>query len=225
MTAEEGFHTTLKECRDGMVIDAVFVRFYHGRKDLSEVEPADLREFLDRIKAKMNRDLAERKRVDHHVDDLPFHFDYIDSDFSNAVAFRDGSYAFIGMTVEFIEDLLRISEDLSRSGAIRQILGLADGVQDELKVVFFHNLLNLTVTHEFTHHVHGHVIRKQGGSKFLTEFDSSDQKGGLQNQADEADADGYAVYHVLANALDSPLREDTKRALRLQNAPDSHIQQ
>jgi len=31
-------------------------------------------------------------------------------------------------------------------------------------------------------------------SKFFTEFDNSEHEGGLQRQADEADADGYAVY-------------------------------
>jgi hypothetical protein len=97
--AEEAFHKCLQESGDGVTRENVFVRQYRGRQDLAEVTHADLRVFLSAIKTKMNSDLAERKRVPEHFDDLPFHFDYIESDFSIALAFRNDFYAFIGITV------------------------------------------------------------------------------------------------------------------------------
>jgi hypothetical protein len=179
--AEEAFHKCLEEC-DGVVLDHMFVRFYRGRQDLADVEPADWKSLLATIKTAMNIGLANRKRVPEHFDDLPFHFDYIDSESSNALAFRDESYAFIGITIPFVKEMLETGTDLSGSLRIRQVLDLGEGIEDQLRTVLFQNLLNLIVTHEFTHHVHRHVIRQQGGSKFFSEFDSIEGKGRMERQ-------------------------------------------
>jgi hypothetical protein len=41
------------------------------------------------------------------------------------------------------------------------------------------------------------------------------EKAGWKGRGDEADADGYAVYHVLANTIGGPLRENAVTALNL----------
>jgi len=222
-TPEEAFDECVKQCPKGEMNDGLFVPLFNGRQDIDGVEEEDLRSLLVGIKANMNRWLADRKQVDHHIDDLPFHFDYIDSKVSTAVAFRGNSYAFIGMTVKFVEDLRQTSRDLSRAKGVRQIFNFDDGREDGLELVFFDNLLNLTIAHEFTHHVHGHVLRQDGIAKFFIEFDGSEPEEGLLRQAEESDADGYGAYHVLANAIDGSMRISTARAIGLQNMPEAHL--
>jgi hypothetical protein len=222
LAPEEAFHNCLQQCRDGVIRECMFVRTYRGRKDLADVEPENLRSLLTTIKTTMNVGLVSRKRVPEHFDDLPFHFDYIESDFPNALAFRDESYAFIGITIPLIMEMLETSTDLSRSVRIRQILDLDEGIEDRLQAVLFQNLLTLIVTHEFTHHVHGHVIREKGTSTFYSEFDSNDGNGSMQKQAD---ADGYAVYHVLSNEINSPARDNTVTALNLREKSTEVIDQ
>jgi hypothetical protein len=221
---EDAFHNCLQRCDDGVVRDGMFVRSYRGRQELAELE---LMSLLATIKTTMNVALAGRKRLAEHFDDLPFHFDYIESDLSNALAFRDDSYAFIGVTIPLVTQMLETSAVLSQSARVRQVLGLGDtsAIKDGLSAVLFQSLLSFIVTHEFTHHVHGHIIRKPDTSKFFSEFDSADGNGTLQRQADEADADGYAAYHVLANFIDSPLRENIASALELRGKPTEVIDQ
>jgi hypothetical protein len=66
------------------------------------LQPGD-RSALAAIKTSLNIALAGRKRLPEHFDDLPFHFDFIDADFAGAVAFRDDAFAFIGITIPFVQ--------------------------------------------------------------------------------------------------------------------------
>jgi hypothetical protein len=174
-----------------------------------------------------NEALAQRKKVPEHLDDLLFYLDYIDSDFSNAVAFRDGSSAFIGITVPLVYELLKICALLSDSEPIRRILGLENTqeLRDWLNVVLFRHLLSLVVTHEFTHHVHGHVLKHQSQSKFFSEFVAGNQNSNIERQAEEADADGYAAYHVLANFIDGGARKNISAVLKLDSAAPDVVDQ
>ena len=200
---------------------------FRGRQNLAELQREDLRSLLATIQSVFNERLAERKRIPEHIDDLPFYFDYIDSDFSRAVAFRDDSYAFIGITVPFIIELLEICVRLSKSEPVRRLLGLGntDEVREGLNVVLFQHLLSLVVTHEFTHHVHGHVLKHQSESNFFSEFTESNANSKIERQAEEADADGYAAYHVLANFIDSDTRKNISAALKLDSAAPAVVDQ
>jgi hypothetical protein len=170
--------------------------------------------------------LAQRKRVLEHIDDLPFYLDYIDSDFSNAVAFRDDSYAFIGITVPLVCELLEICARLSESAPIRRILSIenTDEVREGLSAVLFQHLLSLVLTHEFTHHVHGHVLN-QSESNFFSEFTAISGNNNIERQAEEADADGYAAYHVLANFIEGETRKNISAALKLANREPDVVDQ
>jgi hypothetical protein len=71
-----------------------------------------------------------------------------------------------------------------------------------LHVVLFRFLLMFVVTHEYTHHVHGH-LRGAVAAVDADEIVGGALNGTLARQAREADADGYAAYFVLAYWLDS----------------------
>lgn len=81
-------------------------------------------------------------------------------------------------------------------------------MKDGLKVVLFRTQLNYVVSHEYTHHIHGHVPREASEARFLEEH-GKDDVGGLDRQTLEAGADGYAVYLVLTNLI---LGEERSRA-------------
>ena len=72
-----------------------------------------------------------------------------------------------------------------------------------LRMVLFFVELNFLVCHEFTHHVHQHLPAPFGkGLVIWKEFDGA-MPGStrLEEQAQEADADSYAVYVVLNNLM------------------------
>jgi hypothetical protein len=219
----EAFDNYVRENSEFVTRDGLRMPVFRGRRNLAELQREDHRSLLTKLRNGFNEGLAQRKRVPEHIDDLPFYLDYIDSDFSNAVAFRDDSYAFIGITVPLMYELLKICARLSESEPIRRILGLenTDEVREGLNVVLFQHLLSLIVTHEFTHHVHGHVLKHQSESNFFSEFTPGNENSNIGRQAEEADADGYAAYHVLANFIDGDTRKDISAALKLDNgAPD-----
>jgi hypothetical protein len=222
--AEERFHKYLEDSDDRVLKDGVYTKLYRGRQELAEIGEARSREFFESVKARMNALLAGRKRLAHYIDDLPFHFDYIDSDFGNALAFRDNSYAFIGISLPMIGEIQKTCRDLSRSARIREILEVGEGIEGKLEVVLFWNLMNLVITHEYTHHIHGHVKRALGKAKFFNEFDSNQtDTEKMFRQAEEVDADGFGTYQVLANALDTGLRDDNVRFLRLEGLSAEEI--
>jgi hypothetical protein len=146
--------------------------------------------------------LNEKRDVPTHVRHGEFHVDYIDSDAEDALAFSDGGYAFIGLTVPFVRHLWEVTSRLSAQsvGQLRDALQLRDTAAESVAVVLFRLQLNFVVCHEFTHHVHGHVAQDSMRSEFASESDDlSSLPGGLQQQIFEADADGYAAYYVLTN--------------------------
>ena len=223
LTPAEAFDKYVRENSEFVTRDGLRIPVFRGRQHLTELHREDLRSLLANLQNGFNEALAQRKKVPEHLDDLPFYLDYIDSDFSNAVAFRDDSSAFIGITVPLVYELLKICALLSDSEPIRRILGLENTqeLRDWLNIVLFQHLLSLVVTHEFTHHVHGHVLKHQSQSKFFSEFVAGNQNTNIERQAEEADADGYAAYHVLANFIDGGTRKNISAVLKLDSAlPD-----
>jgi hypothetical protein len=81
----------------------------------------------------------------------------------------------------------------------------------------FQTQLTFVVTHEYTHHVHGHFSQRAPGSVFFNEIVSG-AAANLAEQAFELDADGYAVYHVLAHLIAGPRREQATEILRCKHA-------
>ena len=195
---------------------------YKGKKDLDRLQQPTVQSLLVAIQKQFNEALRdEKKNVPEHVDHPPFHFDYIDSSTPNALAFRYEGYSFVGITVALIETLWDVCFRLSRSEAVATRLGvrLTPEEHDKHHVVLFRTQLNFVVSHEYTHHVHGHVAPRMSASMFSNEILDDGETGNLVQQTLEAYADGYAVYHVLANLIDGGGRAQEVSLLKLEAEP------
>jgi hypothetical protein len=195
-------------------------RLYRGRLDLSRLGDPTLESLLLGIQTSFNDALRDEKQnVAEHVPHPPFHFDFIDSDIPNALAFQYGGYSFIGVTAPLIYMVWDVCLRLSSSGIIKTLLGVkvatSDG--DPLHVVLFRTLLNFVVSHEYTHHVHGHVRADTVDAVLSNEVLDEGERGSLDQQTLEADADGYAVFQVLANLIDGAERAYATKLLNLSN--------
>jgi hypothetical protein len=157
------------------------------------------------IQGSFNESLLNEKRdVPEHVGHPPLYLDYIDSDRSNAHAFLSEDYSFIGITLGLIYQLGDLCVRLSRSDAVTALLGveMTANRRDRFHAMLFRILLGFVVAHEFTHHVHGHSKQRWADSFPFNEIEDSCEIGSLEDQVMEADADGYAAYHVLAHLID-----------------------
>ena len=128
--------------------------------------------------------------------------DFVDSEDANAMAFTEGDYSFIGITVALIHRIWRICLPMAQSAEIATLLGLRLDTaerQGRFHVVLFRIQLNFVTTHEYTHHVHGHTTGSTLDSRFANEIDSSAENGDIEEQVHEIDADAYGTYHVLSN--------------------------
>lgn len=195
---------------------------YKGKVDLDRLEQPIVRSLLVAIQKELNEGLRdEKKNVPLHVDYPPFHFDYIDSSTQNALAFCYEGFSFIGITIALINTLFDVCFRLSRSEAVATLLGvrLTPEEYDKFHVVLFRTQLYFVVSHEYTHHVHGHVIPWGSESMFSSEILDDGETGNLEQQTREADADGYAAYHVLANLIDGGGRAQAVSLLKLEVEP------
>jgi hypothetical protein len=211
--------------------DVVFHRFFQskelspmnrqdhkGKKDLDTLQQAD-RSLLSSIQEALNEALRnEKKNVPEHADHPPFHFDYVDSRIPNALAFRFEDFSFIGITMPLVDMLWDSCIRLSRSEAIAAALGIqiAPEMYDPIHVLLLGTQLGFIVVHEYTHHVHGHFPKRGPDADFLNEILDAPGSGSLEVQAQEIDADGYAVYHVLADLIDGNRRQQALGLLKLE---------
>jgi len=196
---------------------------YRGKQDLDLVEQP-VQDLLRAIQTKLNVALRnERQDVPEHVPHPPFHLDFIDSADANALAFIEGSYSFIGITVALIRRIWEICLPMSKSAEIATLLGLQlDTTQRQLEfhAVLFRMQLYFVTTHEYTHIVHGHTTGSTADSRFANEIDSSGENCNIDTQVLEVDADKYAAYHVLLN-LYADERAHVLALLKLDaNSPD-----
>ncbi|MGO9095612.1 MAG: M48 family metalloprotease [Bryobacteraceae bacterium] len=176
---------------------------YKGKKDVSSL-PQNQQSLLVGIQESFNEALRnESKDVPEHVDHPPFHFDYVDSRIPNALAFRYEGYSFIGITIALIDMLWDACVRLSRSETVASLLGvrLTAEEHERLHVVMLRTQLSFVLSHEYTHHVHGHACSQGSESLFFNEILDIGETGGLEQRTLEADADAYAAYHVLANLI------------------------
>jgi hypothetical protein len=197
------------------------LRGYHGKKNLDTLRP-ELAAFLADVQSALNDSLKdENRQMPGHVEHPPFYFDYIDSDEPNALAFRVADYSFIGLTMPLVYSLWDSCVELSRSNGVGDLLETAPIPEREeaILTVMFQNQLIFLVTHEYTHHVHGHLSDQVPSSVFFEEIITSDDNGDLASQAFEMDADGYAVYLMLSHLMNGPRRA---QAIGLLNCEHAH---
>jgi len=175
---------------------------YRGKNDLDLIEEP-LQGLLRAIQANLNEALRnERQNVPEHVPHPPFYMDFVDSEDANAMAFTEGDYSFIGITVALIHRIWGICLPMAQSAEIATLLGLRLDTaerQGRFHVVLFRIQLNFVTTHEYTHHVHGHTTGSTLDSRFANEIDSSADNGDMEAQVHEIDADAYGTFHVLSN--------------------------
>jgi len=186
------------------------LRGYRGKKNLSTLRP-ELAAFLAEVQSALNEALkGENRQMPGHVEHPPFYFDYIDSDEPNALAFSGAGYSFIGLTMPLVYLLWDACVELSRSAGVGALLETAPIPKREeaILTIMFQNQLVFLITHEYTHHVHGHLSDALPDSVFFDEIVISDDSGDLRSQAFEMDADGYSVYLLLSHLMNGPRREE-----------------
>jgi hypothetical protein len=196
-------------------------RDYRGKQNLDAL-PKAFGSFLRDVQDALNEALRnEKPNVPEHVKHPPFHFDYIEATVQNALAFRVADYSFIGITMPLIDRLWDSSVELSKSNAVAALLEVPQTAESEeaILTVMSQTQLTFLVSHEYTHHVHGHFSQLAPGSTFLNEILSNSETGRLENQAFEVDADGYAVFHVLTHLITGPRREQAIELLGCAQAP------
>lgn len=84
------------------------------------------------------------------------------------------------------------------------LLGVQQSVEEynALHAVLYYILMSFVMAHEYTHHVHGHVCLPSAETGPPNEILDTGCNGDLEGQIKEIAADGYSVYHVLANIID-----------------------
>jgi len=198
---------------------------YLGKLDTETVESPSFRSFLYLVQDTMNEALRlEGVNASGGVEHPPFHFDYLDvsAGITNAHAFEHGGFAFIAVTLPMVELVWRLSHRLSRSPRVCELLNSspAELAPDALQGLLFQIQLSFLVSHEYTHHVHRHSVESEAGVNGLwTEFLRDEAGGTIHSQAQELDADGYAIYLVLAHLLRGGRRESALALLGGTDAP------
>lgn len=180
---------------------------YVGKLDIEKVESPSFRSFLYFVQEAMNEALrSENENASGGVEHPPFHFDYLQVSKStkNAHAFQHEGFSFIVVTLPLVELLWDLSQRLSTSPLVLQLLRIdpATANPGALHGLLFVAQLSFLVSHEYTHHVHRHINRdKDGIAGAWSEFLQDEMHGGIESQAQEIDADAYAIYLGLTNLL------------------------
>jgi hypothetical protein len=178
---------------------------YAGKLDVWRVEPPSFRTLLSTLQIQINEALRlENANASGGVEHPPFHFDYLvaPDEIKNAHAFQREGFSFIVVTLPLVVTTLDVAQRLSRSAIVLQLLHLNLGaLESEILQGFFAQIQMLfLISHEYTHHVHEHLSRRDQ-SGVWTEFPHRANCGNIDSQAEELDADGYAAYLVLTHLL------------------------
>jgi hypothetical protein len=171
--------------------------------------PPTFEQFLTTVQKAVDGALQNAKQnVSGHVAHPPFQFGYIRGDNEpNASAISIGGCSFIFITEEMVRLLLHTCQRLGSAESVADFSGVptTPARQDAIYAVMFQVQLAFVVSHEYTHHVHGHTTQGTIGN-------AGGAGENLQRQAAEIDADGYAVFHVLAHFIDG---EGRAQAIKL----------
>jgi hypothetical protein len=138
---------------------------------------------------------------------VQIHMDYIASSMVNAFAFYFDKWYFIGITDGMLELFAKSCTALWRLNPLAKFLGI-DPVREKRDSIFqFVLLLELQYisNHELGHMFHGHCTGLREGH-YRAEFDVATLVAnsiGMEGQARELEADGYAISLLLKNLLQS----------------------
>ena len=135
------------------------------------------------------------------------HMDYIASSMVNAFAFYFEGWYFIGITDGMLELFAKSCTALWRLEPLAESLGIDPAREKRDSVFQFVLLLELQYisNHELGHMFHGHCAGLRDG-RYRAEFDVATLVAnsiGMEGQARELEADGYAINLLLKNLLQS----------------------
>jgi hypothetical protein len=175
---------------------------YSGRQDPDKLEPSyrklarELRDHLNGIyETQFQRVEGSGART--------LYFDFIDSSSTNAIAFRCGEYAFVGVTAGFLHRANEICFAICHSAEAIRALGLTPGDEVYAARIFsalFSILLQFVAAHELGHHFHGHVGSAAAQGHFVEEeVTTAPERRAEDSHVAEIEADGYAVKLVMTN--------------------------
>lgn len=201
---------------------------YIGKLDIDKVESPSLQSLLYFLQDAMNGALrSENVNASGGVAHPPFHFDYLQvnedaENARNALAFQYEGFSFIAATLPLVELLWDLSQRLSTSPIVLRMLQI-DPVTERtgaLHGLLFATQLSFLVSHEYTHHVHRHIDQDGDGiAGVWSEFLQDETNGGIESQAQEIDADGYAIYLGLANLVRGEGRRNALAQMGWQDLP------
>ena len=196
---------------------------YEGKFDLDQLESGPLKVLLLGLQHALSVELANERTVPEHRDHPPFHVDYIRSTQANALAFKYEGYSFVGLTIPLVEMAAKLCVRLCNSLDLLDALGLSltPEMSKALGEVLLKILLYFVVSHEYTHIVHGHPLSEAMDSEPINEVQEDDRVGSLDDQTLEADADSYAIYHIMENWIRGAERSSTTSSLGLDAASSS----
>ena len=201
---------------------------YKGKQDLRALERLEpsLGSLLLKVQETLNADLRQQGNTFAKGRLRNFHFDYIDASRPNALAFEHEGYAFICVTMPLVRVLWRMCERLSGSPKVAEVFR-ADATspeQDATLAVLFTTQFAFIVSHEFAHHDRGHFRSRHSKTELWEEVQAAGVLGSLEQQAQEVDADGWAVYLALNHLVKGQRRDMTRGLLGLQAAPDDSFE-
>lgn len=195
-------------------------KLYEGKYDLEQLAPGPLKELLVRLQSGLNFALTNERSVPEHRDHPPFHVDYILSTKANALAFRHDGYSFIGLTIPLVNEVAQLCTRLCNSIDLLSALGLGptEEISEALGAILLKIVLFFVVSHEYTHIVHGHPLSEVTDSEPLNEVLTDGRAASLDEQTLEADADSYAIYHIMWNWIGGVERSPTLSSLAMDAA-------
>jgi hypothetical protein len=202
---------------------------YVGKLDIEKLDSEAFQSLLSLIQEGMNRALeVGRTSVPGGGTHLPFHFDYVEvgDGTRNAHAFQHDGFSFIVVTLPLVELLWDLSEKLAASPLVRQLAQLdsPEVRRDSFRALLFQFQLSFLISHEYTHHVHRHRGMDVRGIQLLwNEFEENEVSGGLESQAQEVDADGYAIFLALAHYVRGAGRKSVISQLGIEDLPSAQV--
>jgi hypothetical protein len=195
-------------------------KIYEGKYDLEQLTRGPLKVLLLGLQSGLNLALANERSVPEHRDHPPFHVDYIRSEQANALAFRYDGYSFIGLTIPLVNQAAQLCTRLCNSIDLLSALGLnpTQEISEALGAILLKILLYFVVSHEYTHIVHGHPLSEVTDSEPINEILMDGRAWSLDEQTLEADADSYAIYHIMSNWIEGVERSPTISSLAMDAA-------
>ena len=113
-----------------------------------------------------------------------------------------------------------VPEHRDHSADLLSALGLTltQEVSEELGALLLKILIFFVVSHEYTHIVHGHPLSEATDSQPINEVLLENRVGSLDEQTMEADADSYAIYHIMENWIRGVERSPSISLLKMDGA-------